>query len=152
MRKQTAIGILTLFLSALFPLIPTVHGDDIPPPDSRPLSSILQSVEARQQGTITEAEFDDRMWEVKVCGRRDCQKLYLSPYSADEVRRKWTRSDEIPPQGSIPLSAIVRSVEAQGLGTITEVEFDNGVWEVKLRKHRQKIKLAVDPITGNLWR
>ncbi|NLX19393.1 MAG: hypothetical protein GXY53_08975 [Desulfobulbus sp.] len=152
MRQQAAIVVVTLFLSALFPLLPAAYADDLPPPGGRPLSSILRSVEAQQKGTITEAEFDDGLWEVKVCRKKRCEKLYLSPYTADEVRRKRTRSDATPPKGATPVSAIVRSIEAQRLGIITEVEFENGVWEVKLRKHRQKIKIAVDPMSHGTWR
>jgi len=46
------------------------------------------------------------------------------------------------------ISTIVESVEDRGVWIITEVAFDDGFWEVELRKDGRKIKLAIDPGTG----
>lgn len=102
--------------------------------------------------SITEAEFDDSLWVVKVCTAAACQKLYNDPKSGAEVRRRKTVSDEIPPANVLALSKIIQSVEARELGIIAEVEFDDGFWEVELRNEDQKIRLVVDPRTGETRR
>lgn len=146
--KNTTV--ITIFLLLGFLLAPLSGADagELPPPDARPLSVILQSVEEQKLGSISEAEFDDGFWEVKVCASSACQKLYLDPRTAAEKYRRKTDTEEIPPANSMPISTIIQSVEARELGTITEVEFEHGFWEVELRKNKQKIKLIIDPMTG----
>lgn len=55
---------------------------------------------------------------------------------------------ELPPAGALPVSAIVKTTEARGLGTITSVEFDDGLWEVKVRDGAAGLVLYVDPMSG----
>lgn len=144
-RTKTA----PLLLSLLFcPLTVALASQELPPPDSKPLSLILKAVEEQKLGSIAEAEFDDGLWEVKVCAAATCQKLYIDPKSGAETRRKPTEPDDLPPADSVALSTITQSVESRQLGTITDVDFDYGLWKVKLLKDGRKIKLRIDPQTG----
>lgn len=142
-------------LSALGLLLAPLSGagaDELPPPGSKPLSAILKSVEDRRVGSISEVEFDDGLWEVRVCDAQACQELYLDPQTGEERRRTKQDSDELPPANSMAISAIIQSVEARGLGAVTEVDFDEGSWKVELRKDGQEIKLYIDPMTGETRR
>jgi hypothetical protein len=126
---------------------------EVPPPGSKPLSAILKSLEGQELGVFTSTEFDDGWWEVKVCKAGACQKLYIDPKSGEEKRRRKADSDDaLPPANAKSLSAIVQSIEDRGMGTIMEVEFDDGFWKVELRKDGRKIKLDVDPKTGETRR
>lgn len=125
-----------------------IHAGELPPPGGKPLSTIIRSVEAQSLGNISEAEFDDGLWEVKVCNSGACQKLYMAAETGEEKRRRKADSDEVPPAGAKPLSAVIESIEASGRGTITEIEFDDGYWKTQLRHGGEKIKLKIDPMTG----
>ncbi len=151
MNSKSITPILLVFALLLAPLSVAGAGD-FPSPGSKPLSAILKSVEEQRLGVITEAEFDDGLWEVKICDAGACQKLDIDPRSGEEKRRRKTDSDEIPPANAMLLSTIVESVEARGVWIITAVEFDDGFWEVELRKDGRKIKLAIDPGTGETRR
>jgi hypothetical protein len=60
-------------------------------------------------------------------------------------------SDELPPAGAKPLSEIVKAVEAQGLGRITEVEFEDGVWQIEVHKQDGgELDVRVDPMSGEI--
>lgn len=134
---------------------PAASASPVPPaasPGSKPLSAILRSVEERGLGSITEADFDDGLWEVTVCTAAACQKLYLDPRTGEEVRRRNTDLAAAPPAGALPLSTIVQSVEALGLGVIEEVEFEHGAWEFELHKDGREIELVADPLTGQIRR
>jgi hypothetical protein len=142
---------ITLVLAACCPLLVTgslAMAGELPPAGSKPLSAIIQSVEGQKAGVVTSSEFDDGLWEVKVCEGRACNKLYIDPTSGAEQRRRKTDADELPPAHAKPLSAIVRSIEGGNTGIITEIEFDDGFWEAELRHDGRKIKLEVDPATG----
>ncbi len=148
----TIITPLLVVFGLLLTPLSVAGAPELPPPGGLPLSAILKSVEEQKLGLITEAEFDDGLWEVKVCDTGVCQKLYIDPRSGEEKRRRKTESDETPPADAMPLSLIVHSLEGRGLGIIQEVEFDDGYWEVELRRDGRKIKLAVDPRTAETRR
>jgi len=60
-------------------------------------------------------------------------------------------SDETPPVNAKPLSEVIRTVEQQGYGTITEVEFEHGVWEIEVHLANGKEKeIKVDPVSGKI--
>lgn len=59
--------------------------------------------------------------------------------------------DELPPPNSKPLSVIIKSVEDRGYKIISEVEFEDGKWEVEVHQANGKeMELHVDPISGQL--
>lgn len=58
--------------------------------------------------------------------------------------------DEIPPATAMPLSEIVRSLEADGHTVITDVDFDDWVWVVRSYKAGLEFEIRVDPVTGEI--
>ncbi|MCC5795855.1 MAG: PepSY domain-containing protein [Methylophaga sp.] len=141
----------TLILSASMLMAgASVQAGDYPPIGSQSFSSLIKSVEAMDLGQIIEAEFDDDVFEVKVCSsQRSCYELELNPRTGSEISRKADDTSEIlPPADAMSLSAIIESVEARDLGTITEAELDDGVWEIEIRGLGIKTKLKIDPMTG----
>jgi uncharacterized membrane protein YkoI len=155
MKNKNILIFLLGFSLSLSPLFTaaTAGADELPPPDGKPLSAILKSVEEQKTGVVTSAEFDDGWWEIETCQAGACQKLYIDPKSGQENRRRQAGSDdELPPAGALPLSAVVQSVEDRGLGVVTEAEFDDGFWEIELRRDGRKSKLDIDPMTGDIRR
>mgnify|MGYP001599818226 CR=1 FL=1 len=69
--------------------------------------------------------------------------------SAFAARADWFH-DEIPPPNAKPLSVIVKMVEDKGFRTISEVEFEDGTWEVEVQQGGKEIDLHVDPISGQI--
>lgn len=60
-------------------------------------------------------------------------------------------SDELPPANAKALSEIIKAVEEKGFKTITEVEFDDGVWNIEAHQADGKeVKLKADPTTGEI--
>lgn len=58
--------------------------------------------------------------------------------------------DEIPPATAKPLSEIVESLEAEGHTTITDIDFDDWLWVVRVYKAGLEFELRVDPVTGEV--
>ena len=68
------------------------------------------------------------------------------------ARADWFR-DETPPPNAKPLSTIIKTVEDRGYGTITEVEFDDGKWEIEVHQAGGKeIEVHVDAVSGQITR
>lgn len=66
------------------------------------------------------------------------------------ARADWFR-DETPPPNAKPLSIIIKAVEDRNMGTITEVEFDDGKWEIEVHQAGGKEKeIHVDAISGQI--
>jgi uncharacterized membrane protein YkoI len=66
------------------------------------------------------------------------------------ARANWFR-DETPPPNAKPLSTIIKTVEDRGYGTITEVEFEDGKWEIEVHKTGGKeAEIHVDAISGQI--
>jgi hypothetical protein len=60
-------------------------------------------------------------------------------------------SDELPPANSKSLSEIIKAVEDKGFKTITEVEFDDGVWNIEAYEADGKeVRLKANSITGEI--
>lgn len=57
---------------------------------------------------------------------------------------------ERPPSDAKPLSEIVKILESQGYAPVVDVEFDDGVWEVEAYRDGAKMKLKVNPESGDI--
>lgn len=55
---------------------------------------------------------------------------------------------ELPPEVRLELSEVMLKVEELDVGTIVEFEFDDGYWEIELRRGSKIVKMDVDPVTG----
>ncbi|HWF63363.1 MAG TPA: PepSY domain-containing protein [Rhizomicrobium sp.] len=82
----------------------------------------------------------------RVLGVAACS---LAAWSAS-AQASWFE-DEAPPANARPLSAIIKSVEDQGYKTITEVEFEDGKWEIEVHQANGKeTEIHVDPVSGRI--
>jgi hypothetical protein len=70
--------------------------------------------------------------------------LLVSLATAAPARDK----DEIPPANALRLSEIVQSLEAQGHTVITDIDFDDWQWIVRVYKAGFEFEIRVDPVTG----
>ncbi|MEM9255892.1 MAG: PepSY domain-containing protein [Pseudomonadota bacterium] len=57
-------------------------------------------------------------------------------------------ADKRPPENSLPLSDVIRMLEEKGYYPVTEVDIDDGLWEVEAFKGTEARELKVDPKTG----
>jgi hypothetical protein len=85
-------------------------------------------------------------------GGQDASEPHAAAVDSEEVEdlREGDEGVEIPPEGSLPLSEIVASIEMAGHTAITEVEFEDGVWEVDFMVGGEAYELEIDPMTGEV--
>lgn len=147
-KKIMALGISLFFL-----IIGIVYADELPSANSKPLSTLVRSLEEQKLGIVTSIEFDDGLWEIEIYKAGAETKLFLDPVSG-EIKHQFPDDGdgELPPEEGKPLSTIIESLEKQNLGTITNVEFDDGLWDVEIQKDGAETELRIDPKSGDSLR
>jgi hypothetical protein len=59
--------------------------------------------------------------------------------------------DELPPANAMRLSEIIRLLEDKGMKTVTEIEYDGGVWKIEVHQADGKeVTLRVNPVTAEI--
>ena len=58
--------------------------------------------------------------------------------------------DEVPPATAKRLSEVIRGVEAEGHTVITDIDFDEWQWIIRVYKAGFEFVLRVDPVTGEI--
>lgn len=144
-RRQIAIWLvaaLLLLCSGTLAAIAAMRAMGLPPSDGQSLAAIVQSVERKDLGAIGSIEYErdwwrvGGSWEFTVC-REGCFKLYIDPRTGEEGRRELDESKrELPPANTQSPSAIAKSFENGRFGFITEIEFEQGAWQVEFREAR----------------
>jgi uncharacterized membrane protein YkoI len=59
-------------------------------------------------------------------------------------------ADERPPADGMPLLEILSTLEDKGYGPVTEISFDDGVWEAEAYKDDLAFEVSIDPATGEV--
>jgi len=149
--KQRTLWIatsLTLAGLAGFSINSMARTSTAPASESALLSSIIQKVEAENIGVVIEAEHERDKWEVEVCTSEACTDIKFDAKTGTELKRKSEKLDDaLPPADAKPLSEVVKTFEDHQY-PITEIEFEEGVWEVYWIKDGRKVKSFLDPITA----
>ena len=144
-RKQIAAWLaagLLLLGAGTLAVITVIRTMDLPPSDGQSLTAIVGSVEQKKLGAIRSVEYEREWWqasgwwEITAC-KESCFKLYFDPKTGEETRRSSDElEDELPPANMQGPSVIAKHFEDRKLGFITEIEFENGAWQVKFRESR----------------
>lgn len=153
MRMKTILNVILIASLSAGASVTALAAEPAAAAGDMPLSAILQSAE--KSGSVVSVERERNRWELRVCARRgSCDELYLDPVTGRELRRQREATFErLPPADAKPLSAIVTALEQQKLGNITEIDFDDSLWEVEvLPGEGRRIELYVDPMTGAVVR
>jgi hypothetical protein len=145
MNKIPLLSIVLLFPQLLL-------AGDRPPADARPASEVARAVSAMNVGEILELEFDDNHWEAKT--HQDGRELELR---LDRIALKETARSEKsvsarvqPITGEKSLADLLAAAESKLPGPISEVEFENGRWEIDFWDNDKESKGWIDPKSGEL--
>lgn len=150
MKKTSAVLTSLLLLAGLTTVSLTsfARSGTEPSSDGVLLSVLLEKVEAENIGVVIEAEHERNKWEIEACTTENCTDIKFDAKTGTELKRKAEKSDDaLPPDGAKPLSEIVKTFEEHHY-PITEIEFEDGVWEVLWIKDGRRVKSYLDPMTA----
>ena len=122
----------------------------VPPQSAKPLSDVLHNVEAQGGYTaLTEASFDDGVWEIEALHQGKPVEIHVNPDSAKVVSEHPEQAHAKVPKGAKSLSAIVKQLEQAGYA-IESVDFERTGWEAEVVRDRQERELILDVKTGKV--
>ena len=159
-QLMKGISMQQYFRGALAGLVLVLTGaqafaQEEPEAGSLMLSDILATIENSGERLIYSADFHIRNWEIVSCPDRSrrCREDTINPADGQVRRTDTELVGLLPPEGAMPLSEIVRQVEAMNVGRISSVEFDDRRWEVETRAGLgRRAELRIEPMSGAVWR
>ncbi len=110
---------------------------------------------------VRELEFDDGFWEAKVRQNAQSprQELHLHPVTLKVVHPTNNGSSSsnggatAPSTHRLSAAEVVHELQRSGYTRITDLEFDDGVWEADATNGRgQRVDLIIHPETGAVLR
>ncbi len=110
-----------------------------------PLSQLGRKLERTGYEAVYEAERKDDAWEFLAKRSGDLEIIALDPYTGRLLRRESAR-----PALDMGFSTVVNRLEKEGYSAILEIEFEDGVWEVKAAKDGETDELVVERVSGRL--
>lgn len=144
----------SLFLSLACGLValPTFAAVAADAPSGGPLSliDIIVKLEKAGYGPFSDVSREHGQWEIEVQKGRDALELIVNSTTGEIVSQYHDDTDPLPPTGSLPLSEVLKKVEAAGYTDINSVDFERRYWEVEAFKDGQEHECQVDPKTGEI--
>ncbi len=114
-------------------------------PTPLPLSQLGRNLERSGYEGIYKAELKNDVWEFLAKRGGELQVLTLDPHTGRLLSREPLR-----PAPEMAFATVVNRMEKQGFTTITEVEFENGVWEIEAGKDGETQEFLVEFVSGRL--
>lgn len=119
-------------------------------------AQVAAHVQALGYAQVEDLEFEDGFWEAEVRQhpRAPKQELLLHPITLEVVQQTGAQHDaHAPSQPGLTAAQIVAQLQAAGYSRITDVEFDDGLWEAEATNaRRQRVELKLHPQTGAVLR
>ncbi len=123
---------------------------NLPPQGVKPLSEVLKTVEAGGLQAVTEATFDDGVWEIEGLRNDRPVEVDVDPMTGKTLRERADTTQRRLPDGAKLLSEICRRVEDAGYTSLSEAELELAGWEIEALRNGVPRQLTVDVRTGEI--
>ncbi len=110
-----------------------------------PLSQLGRKLEWIGYEAVYEAKLKDDVWEFLAKRGGDLEVITLDSYTGRLLSREPLR-----PAPEMPFATVVNRLEKEGYTTISEVEFEDGVWEIEATKDGETHELVVELVSGRM--
>lgn len=114
-------------------------------PEPLPLSRLGRRLEQMGYEDVYAAEWEDYAWKLLTRRGRDLEVITLHPYTGRLLRRK-----PMAPRHTLPFSTVVEHLEKAGYGPISEMEFEDGGWEVEAIRNGKREEIFVERVSGRI--
>ena len=141
--KWSAMGVAGLAATAFI-------AGAVPPESSKPLSEVLQKVEGQGYAALTEASFDDGVWEIEALHDGKPVEIHVNPQTVEIVSEHPEEAHDKLPQDAKSLTAIAKQLEQDGYQSIESIDFDRTGWEAEVVNNGQERELILDAKSGKV--
>lgn len=121
-----------------------------PPKSAKPLSEVLKKVEGQGYTALTEASYDDGVWEIEAIHDNKPVEIHVNPKTAKVVSEHPEQVQDKLPQDAKSLAAIAGQLEKSGYPRIESIDFERLGWEAEVLKNNQELELVLDVKTGKI--
>jgi uncharacterized membrane protein YkoI len=146
MKALIGIGLLFGTLAAL----PLASADERPPAEGTPLLKVLEILDDKGYGPVTEISFDDGVWEAEAYKGDAAFEVSVDPSNGEIVSEHRDDGDPKPPTGTLPLAKVIAALEKAGYADLNDISFERKSWEVEATRENQKRELRVDAKDGRV--
>lgn len=119
-------------------------------------AQVVAHLQAQGFAQVDDLEFDDGFWEADVRQHPGAlkQELLLHPVTLEVVLESGpAHNPHTPGAARLTAAQVVSHLQAAGYTRITDVEWDDGVWEAEATNaRRQRVELKIHPETGAVLR
>ncbi len=123
---------------------------DLPPENSKPLSTILKQLESGGLSQIKSVEFDDGVWEIEGMRNKGGVEVHVNPLTGDVVSEHKDLHSNLPPASAKSAATIVTLLEEAGYAPVYELEWERTIWTAEAIHKNSKRKLTIAPDTGKV--
>jgi hypothetical protein len=109
------------------------------------LSQLGRELERAGYEGVYEAEWTDGLWQFLAMGGGDLEVITLDPYTGQLLSRESLR-----PAPEMSFSTVINRIEKEGYTMISDVEFEDGVWEIEATKDGETAELVVEFVSGQM--
>ncbi len=114
-------------------------------PRTLALSRLGRELERLGYPTVYKAERKDDLWEFLAEGGGGLSVITLDPRTGRLLSRKPFR-----PAPELAFSDVVKHLEKEGFTPVSELEFENGVWEIEAAKDGETAEFVVELVSGQM--
>ena len=145
---KALIGLSLLFGSMA--VLPLASADERPPADGTRLVDVLEILDDKGFGPVTEISFDDGVWEAEAYKGDTAFEVSVDPRNGEIISEHRDDGDPQPPTDSMPLAKVIAALEKAGYANVNDISFERRSWEVEATRDDQKRELRVDAQDGRV--
>jgi len=127
-----------------------VWGSDLLPATAKPLSEILQILEANGIAQVKEAEFDDGLWEIEGVRDQKGVELRVNPATGAILTEEADQHSHLPPATAKSALQIAQQLEGAGFKPVYEIEWKGKYWKAEAIHQNVRRDLHLSPETGEI--
>jgi uncharacterized membrane protein YkoI len=130
--------------------LPFANADERPPAGGTPLLEVLEILDDKGFGPVTEISFDDGVWEAEVYKGDTAFEVSVDPGNGEIVAEHRDDGDPKPPADAMSLAKLIGAIEKAGYSDLNDISFERRSWEVEASRDGQKRELRVDAKDGRV--
>ena len=119
-------------------LLPIGQRTESTPACGTTLLEVLEILDDKGYGPVTELSFDDGVWEAETYKGDAAFEVSIDPGNGEIISEHRDDGDPKPPTDAMPLAKVIAVLEKAGYADLNDISFERKSWEVEATRESQK--------------